>query len=182
MSKLWSIPVISAYLYGITILTQYGFNSYFNIPSSFIDASIKENFIYFFQLFRLASAVAGFMKWWMWAVVILAALIIIFFFNFHSFWKKVISFCGILFLGYLLYGSYNFGILLAKNTTAFYVPSQNCVSLEKDTQYIIPNFYQGKVILVPINSDRKMTGSVLVKDLSEAGCATEIKYIGKITK
>lgn len=182
MSKLWSIPVISVYLYGITILTQYGFNSYFNIPSSFIESSIKENIVYFFQLFRLASVVVGFMKWWMWAVVILAVLVIIFLFYSHSFWKKTISFCGILLLSYLLYGSYNFGILLAKNTIAFYVPSQNCASLEKDTQYIIPNFYQGKAILVPVNNDKKMTGSVLVKDLSESGCATEIKYIGLISK
>lgn len=182
MSKLWSIPVISVYLYGITILTQYGFNSYFNIPSNLIEASIRENIIYFFQLFQLASAVAGLMKWWMWAVVILTGLIIFFFFSFHSGWRKFISFCGILLFGYLLYGSFNFGMVLAKNTVEFYVPASNCASLDKDTTYVIPNFYQGKAILVPIDISKKMSGSILVKDLSELGCATERKYVGQITK
>lgn len=182
MSRLWSLPVISVYLYGITILTQYGFNSYFNIPSNFIEASIKENIIYFFQLFQLASAVAGLMKWWMWAVVIIAGLIIFFFFSFHSLWRKLISFAGLLLLGYLLYGSYNFGIILAKNSAEFYVPAANCELLEKDTPYIIPSFYQGKAILVPIDENRKMTGSILVKDLAELGCSTEKKYVGFVTK
>lgn len=181
MSKLWSLPVISVYLYGITILTQYGFNSYFNIPSSFIESSIKENIIYFFQLFQLASSVAGLMKWWMWAVVILAILLITFFYNFSGY-RKFIAFCATLLLGYLLYGSYNFGILLAKNVSTFYVPAQNCTFLDKNTSYIIPNFYQGKAILVSIDSNKKLTGNVLVKDLSEPGCGTELKYIGLISK
>ena len=173
--------MISVYLYGITILTQYGFNSYFNIPSSFIESSIKENIIYFFQLFQLASSVAGLMKWWMWLVAILAILIITFFYNFSGY-RKVIALCGTLLLGYLLYGSYNFGILLAKNTSTFYVPAQNCSSLDKNTSYIIPNFYQGKAILVSVDNNKKLTGSVLVKDLSEPGCSTELKYIGLISK
>jgi hypothetical protein len=181
MSKLWSLPVISVYLYAATILTQYGFNSYFNIPPNFMEASIKENIVYFFQLFQLASAVAGLMKLWMWAVVILAVLIITFFYSFSGY-KKFIALCGTLLLGYLLYGSYNFGMLLAKNTAEFYVPVQNCASLEKDVTYIIPNFYQGKAILVPIDNARKMNGSILIKDLSELGCATERKYVGVVTR
>src|SRR3989344_3587248 len=115
MSKLWSLPVISVYLYAATILTQYGFNSYFNIPSSFIEASIKENIVYFFQLFQVASAVAGVMRWWMWAIVIIAALIITFFYNFHSFFRGIISLAGTIILGLLLWGSYNFGSMLAAN-------------------------------------------------------------------
>lgn len=173
--------MISVYLYGITILTQYGFNSYFNIPPNFIEASIKENIVYFFQLFQLASGVAGLMKWWMWIVAILTILIITFFYNFSGY-KKFTALCGTLLLGYLLYGSYNFGMLLAENTIEFYVPVQNCASLEKDIVYVIPSFYQGKAILVSISNDRKMTGRILIKDLSELGCATERKYVGIVTR
>lgn len=121
------------------------------------------------------------MKWWMWGVVVLAVVIITFFYNFSGH-KKFISLCGTLFLGYLLYGSYNFGMLLAKNTSEFYVPTQNCLTLENSTNYIIPNFYQGKAILIPIDGSRKMIGSFIVKDFSELECETERKYIGQITK
>ena len=181
MSKLLSIPVISIYLYAVTILTQYGYNSYFNIPANFIEASLKENIIYFFGIFQLASAIVGLMRWWMWVVVILAALIILFLFSLHSAWRSFFSFCGVLLLGYFLYGSYNFGTLLAKSTSEFYVLSSNCNSLEKDL-YVIPNFYQGKAILVTIDSAKKMTGDVLVKDLSELGCSTKKQYVGQLKK
>lgn len=180
-SKLWNIPVISVYLYAVTILTQYGFHSYFNIPSSFIESSIKENIIYFFQLFQLASGVVGLMKWWMWIVAILAILIITFFYNFSNY-KKIIALCGTLLLGLLLYGSYGFGTLIAKSTTEFYVPAEQCASLDVNNSYIIPSFYGGRVVLIPIDKTRKMSGDILVKDISELGCTIEKKYIGTITK
>jgi len=180
MSKLLSIPIISAYLYGVTILTQYGFNSYFGIPSSYLESSITQNFVYFFQLFQLASAVAGAMKWWMWLVIILGALTILFIYASHFIWQKIISFVAILLLCLMLYGSYNFGTLLGQSTPEFYVPVAGCVSLDQNTKYIIPSFYQGKAILVSITESNTLAGSVLLKDLSELGCATEHKTVGLI--
>jgi len=182
MSKFWSIPVISAYLYGVTILTQYGYNSYFNIPSNLIESSVTQNFVYFFQLFQLGTAIAGAMKWWMWVVLILGALTVLFFYGSHFIWRKIISVIGLGLICFVLYGSYNFGSLLARSTSDFYVPMSDCASLDQNTRYIIPIFYQGKAILVPIDADRKMIGGILVKDLAELGCTTERKYVGMVTK
>lgn len=182
MSKLLTIPIISAYLYGIAILTQYGYNSYFNIPSNLIDASITENFVFFFQMFHLASAIAGAMKWWMWLVLIVSSLIVFLFYFSHRFWRFIISAFGFFILCYFLYGSYNFGQLLAKTGTEFYVPSEGCVSLDSETVYIIPSFYGESAILVAVDSDSKLTGEVVLKNMSELGCGTIKKSAGLIKR
>lgn len=181
MSKLWSIPVVSVYLYGITILTQYGYNSYFSIPSSLVESSITQNFVYFFQIFQLASAVAGVMKWWMWAVFVAGALMILFFYFFHQWWQKIISFGFLILLVYFLQGAHDFGQLLAKSSGDFYVPSQPCIGIPEG-RYIIPNFYQGEAILVPIDESNKMIGGFLVKDLSELNCSVKSEHTGSVTK
>ena len=181
MSKLWSIPVISVYLYGITILTQYGYNSYFNIPSSLVESSITQNFVYFFQLFELGSAVAGVMKWWFWVVFAVGILTILFFYFSHRWWQKIITFGFVIVLIYFLHGSYGFGQLLAKSTEDFYIPSQPCDGL-KEGRYVILNFYQGQAILVPVDAENKMTGDYLVKNLAELNCTMKMDHVGKITK
>lgn len=180
MSKLLTIPIISVYLYGIAILTQYGYNSYFNIPSNLIEASITQNFVYFFQLFQLASAIAGVMKWWMWLIIVVCVLLVLFFYAAHKFWRFVISVIGIFLLAYFLNGSYGFGQLLARSSTEFYVPTEGCASLDSGTRYIIPSFHGESAILVAIDSDNKLTGEVKLKNMSELGCGTIKKNVGSI--
>ncbi len=182
MSKLLTIPIISVYLYGITILTQYGYSSYFNIPSNLIEASITQNFVYFFQFFQLASTIAGVMKWWMWVMLIVTALLVFFFYASNRFWRFVISTCGVFLAAYFLYGSYNFGQLIAKSSSEFYVLSDSCTLSETGTKYIIPSFSQGNAILVSIDADNTLMGQVLVKNLSELECSTEKKNVGLIKK
>lgn len=182
MSKFWSLPVITAYLYGITILTQYGYNSYFNIPTSFIESSITSNFVYFFQLFQLATAIGGVIQWWMWAIVIIGLLTILFFYFYHFVGKYVIISVGFVVLLIFLYQSYDFGMLLAKSNSEFYVPTGNCSSLDTNIRYVIPHTYGGDIILVPIDESNKMIGGILVKDFSELGCVIEKKNIGLITR
>lgn len=180
MSKLLTIPIISAYLYGIAILTQYGYNSYFSIPSNLIEASITQNFVYFFQLFQLASAIAGVMKWWMWLMIIVTALLVFFFYASNRFWRFIISTGGVFLVAYFLYGSYDFGQLLARSGTEFYVPTEGCISLDSETRYIIPSFHGESAILVAIDSDNKLTGEVELKNMSELGCGTLKKSVGLI--
>ena len=180
MKNLWNIPVLSVYFYAITVLTQYGYNSYFGIPSNFIEASIKENIIYFFQLFQIASSVAGVMRWWMWIVVVLSIGVVLYLSNFK--YKTVASVLGTLLLVVALWNSYNFGSLIAKNTTNFYILPQDCISIENGKSYIIPSFYDGKAILIPINYDKKMAGGFSIKSVSELPCELEQKEIGKVIK
>lgn len=181
MKNLWNIPVLSVYFYAVTILTQYGYNSYFGIPSNFIEASIKENIIYFFQLLQIASEVAGIMGWWMWIVIILAVCVVLYLSNHRYQW--VVSSLGAILLGVLLWGSYNFGELIAANTTNFYVLPSKCASINGDGSYIIPSFYDGKAILVSIDRDNKRTeGGFLIRNISDLLCEMKQEEIGRITK
>lgn len=117
----------------------------------------------------------------MWAVFIVGALMILFFYFSHRWWQKVISFCSLLLLVYFLQGSHDFGQLLAKSSTDFYIPIQPCTGIPEG-RYIIPNFYQGKAILVPVDDANKMTGEFSVKDLSELNCSVKSENTGAITK
>jgi hypothetical protein len=78
MNKFWSLPVLTIYFYTATVLTQLGFVSYFGVPSNFVEASIKQNILYFFNLFQLTFVIVGLMKWWMFIAVALAVIVILF--------------------------------------------------------------------------------------------------------
>jgi len=178
MNKFWNIPIITVYLYAVVILTQYGFNSYFNIPSSFIEFSIRENIIYFFQLFQLALIIAGVMKFWMW-IIVLSSILIIIVLSFFDYIYELI-FASIL-IGGVLFGSYYFGSYIAINTSTFYVLSSDCQSIGQE-KYIAPIFYNDKVVFVPISENNKLGNGFIVKEISSLLCKLEQKNIGKIVK
>lgn len=178
MNKFWNIPIIAVYLYAVVILTQHGFNSYFNIPSNFIEFSIKENIIYFFQLFQLALTIVGVMKFWMWIVVLVGAIIIAILCFFDYAYE--IIFTSIL-IGGTLVGSYYFGNYLAINTGTFYILSSDCQSIGQE-KYIIPTFYNDKAIFVSIDKNNKLGNGLIVKEISSLDCKIEQENIGKIIK
>ena len=183
MEKLWSIPAITVYLYTVTTLTQFGYNSYFNIPPNFIEFSIKWNIIYFFQLFQLASSVIGLMGWWLWIVTLAAFLGIISLFFFHKILRIVLISFSLMFLLFVIGpGSYKFGNLIAKSSSAFFIPGDQCLPINGYNSLIIPTFYETKAILIPIDlSTRKIQGGFIVKETSELHCQIDYKEIGMIT-
>ncbi len=116
----------------------------------------------------------------MWLILIAGGLTIVLSYLSSKFWRFLISIAGFFLIACFLYGSYNFGQLIAKNSPEFYVLSDNCTLSETDTKYIIPSFYQWNAILVSIDEDNVLTGQVLVKDLSELECSIEKKNVGLI--
>lgn len=171
------------YLYAASILTAFGYNSYFDIPSGFISYSIRENTIFFYILFLSLKLFVSSVAWYIW--VLLAVLIIL------SFFFKIIRiisyFLLILFLLIFLGSTIKLGENIAKDTKDFFVPATDCALVASTANYIIPNFYGGEAIFVPYSKNddgqNKMLGGFVVKDLSEADC--RIIYsnnIGKIIK
>jgi hypothetical protein len=181
-SRIWSIPAIALYFYVATILMEHGFVSYFNIPSSFISASLSDNIIYFFQLLTASKYAAGQIGLLMWIVVIATILVVLYLYHSHHFWRTILGYTGtVLFFLALLWGSYGLGGFIALNSTAFWTPSINCNFLNGD-RYIIPAVFDTQSVLVLIDGENKITGEFLVKNLSDLGCAIEYKNIGKIKK
>ena len=179
MKKLWSIPIITVYLYAVTILTQWGYYSFFSIPSDFVEASIKDNIVYFFTLFKVAEEVAGVLKWYVWAMLIFTILIVGFVYTFNYTYKRLITALGTLILIFFLINSYNFGNALAKNSILFLVPDVGCSGISNGP-YIIPGISNNQVILVPIDKNNKMLGGFIVKNIPDLGCKLEYKSIGLI--
>ena len=177
---LWSIPAIAVYFYTATVLTEYGFAGYFNVPSNFIEASLKDNIIYFYQLFILTKGVAGMVKWWSWAIIIVIALIIIVLCYLSSFARGWFTVMGTVVLFLVLMGFYNFGHFLAANTDTFLIPSASCPSIGQSTTYIIPVIDNGQAVLVPIDQNNNIIGGFLVKNLTDLSCGIEYKNVGLI--
>ncbi|NTV44789.1 MAG: hypothetical protein HGA67_03800 [Candidatus Yonathbacteria bacterium] len=170
----------------MTILTQYGYNSYFNIPASFIDVSIRENIVYLFELFHVALAILGLFAWWVWMGVIVLSVAVFFGISSHRWGSKtllvLVRVIFSLFLLFMLYQSYGFGTYIAENSTEFYVPVSDCVFVEENFSYIIPTFYQDRIIFVMIDKNRKMTGNILLGGSKDLGCMIEKKHVGLVTK
>jgi hypothetical protein len=61
---IWSIPGIAVFCYAVTILFQYGYLSYFNIPASYIKGSIADNVVFAHDLLKLGLGILAFLRWW----------------------------------------------------------------------------------------------------------------------
>lgn len=170
-----------AYFYIATILTQYGYTSYFGIPYNFIEFSIKNNVIFFFDLLTIIKNVASNLSAWSWIILGIFSLIIIFLRIIEVLKGSVLTFLIILLAFFSFFGFYNFGKNVAKITTEFKVIPVSCISEEKNITYIIPSFYQTTAVITPIYTDTNtLTGSFLTKESSDLGCEIISKKTGKI--
>jgi hypothetical protein len=179
MHKFWNIPLVSAYIYAATILTFYGYNEFFNIPSNLIEFSIRENVVYFYNLI---TAFAHAPLLWVPLALIIVVTIFTLFYKVSSRLKKLLSIFGVTALFVILLGFHDFGKNLAAITDDFYTIPADCLPTKIDTMYIVPNMYEAKLILVPINTTtKKMEGGFIMKDATELNCVIKREKIGKIT-
>jgi hypothetical protein len=181
MKKLfWSIPAIAVYFYAATILTEYGFISYFNIPSNFISASLSDNIIFFYQFFIATADLADAMKWYIWLTIVIVISAIIALCYFSELWKGLVTTIGTILLFFYLGSFFMLGHIIAVNTTNFVVPSASCPPIGQSAAYIVPIIGNGEAVIVPIDASNTMTGGFLVKNLADLDCELEIKNIGKV--
>ena len=178
---LWSIPALAVYFYTATVLTEYGYASYFKIPANFISASLSDNIIYFFQLFTAGKYGIGLIRWYTWLILGLIIVFIAFLYYSHHLWKKFFTLAGVIIFFLLLGGFFHFGEKLAANNAEFWVPASDCPPIGSDARYIIPSLNENVAVFVPIDQNNKMTGGFLVKNIADLPCKLEYKNIGKIT-
>jgi len=178
--KFWSIPVFTVYFYAANILMQYGYISYFGISSSFIESSIKDNILYFFDLFQIVVIFIGQLKWWVALILILPVVIIVDLCKRNSRWRKFFNILLIILFISSLYFSYKLGGKIAEVNTNYMTVDANCVNYNKEYRYIIPDIYQGNIILVPINHENKIIGGYIVKDSSSLNCLISNVNVGII--
>jgi hypothetical protein len=179
MKKFWTLPILAIYMYCLTILTQYGFLAYFNIPSSFIEVSIRDNAIYAYSLFEAIKSLIWIVQWWQWLIAALlftAGSIFL-----HNFGKIILAGVTILMIIFLA-NAVRFGNALAQNQTNFLIMAPDCPPINGSRDYIVPSIYQGNAILVPVDKDMKIQGGFLLKAVSEMSCKLESKQVGKVKR
>lgn len=185
MKRLWSIPIALAYLYAVTVLTQYGYYSYFNIPTNFIDASISSNTIYTYSIataaWQLIVSIPLLWKIVIGIAVAIASFISGIFFNNH---KIIFVWIGTGLAGILLIGSFGLGGFIARDKKNFLILSPTCSITNQNVQYVIPDIYEGMAILVPIDpkNNNKIGNGFVLKDISTLPCGLEYSEIGRTTK
>lgn len=177
-----SIPFLTLFCYAATVLMQYGYLSYFNIPSSFLESSLKDNIIYFFILFKVAFSIIRLLNWWLLLVLLPFILVWAILYNPYSWRRFIYMFVPILLLVSLWF-SYDFGYKLASYNENFNIVDSECVSLDKNVVYIIPDIYDTKLILVPVDkATNKLKDGFFVKNSAEINCAVGYQHIGKIIR
>ena len=168
------------YAYILTILAQYGFNSYFGIPSNFIEPSIRDNIIFFFVIFKGLITLPTF-----WVIFFIMFIIFIAITFFEIFRNNLVIKTIIVLLGiFLIFVFYKFGEQLAKKSQTFPILSGNCLPLKDNIIYLVPAFYQTNAIVVPISSDdsHKIVGSFFLKEPIGPECGIHNEKIGQVTK
>jgi hypothetical protein len=175
----FSIPVLTIFIYSFTVLVQVGENSYFNIPSSFVDTSVASVVVYGDFLIRSILAVTH-GGWIVWTMVFILVVISILLFGLRS-WYKAIAFAMMI---TFLYFSPKIGSLIAETENHFYVPGNDCQNIPQGTNIAV-DFYNDKVVFISIDqgtSSAKISNEFFVRDVSSLNCKMKWKRTGKIEK
>ena len=183
MKFLTAIFGTGVYFYAAPILFQYGHNSYFDIPINFIEPSIRDNIIFFFDLSRIVGMVADNLSFWIWVGIVILTLITWFLLAFQIVRGVLLVAILLALTGASLFGFYNFGSTIASATTEFRVLPEGCLTLQENTTYIIPAFYGTTALIVPVNTENnKLMGSFIPREASTLECDIQKMTIGHIVK
>lgn len=177
-----SASLIAVFIYALTILTEFGFLSYFGVPSHLVEASIVTNTVYLRQIgegivLAIKQSPFGFV-----GLLILFGLVYwLFTFKFNAKEMRGIRNSLLIMLAlFTLYTAHSFGFKLAESTTGF-TTLYDCSEISSSTtKYIVPAIRGNSVVAVPINNENKMIGGFYLKDMSAINCKLEWKELGKI--
>lgn len=183
MTKLINLSVVTAYLYILTVLSYYGYNSYFSIPYYSAGFSPQAPVIFFFDFSRLILDLLKHATISFWITIIVSIIVVIGIYSYHALGRWLVNFGLIIALVYTFFGFYNFGHLLASSATNFYTADLKCIPGATEKLYIAPALSEGKVFFVPIDpGTHQLKNGLLVRESTNITCQLEKKEIGKITK
>jgi len=181
--SIWEIPLITILLYVIVVLVNYGYLSYFDVPSSMISTSISTNITLIYSIIKLFCGVFllfTLLNKILWISLIIFTICVPIIFKKY---RIILIFLIIILSGIL---SYNFGNFIAKISTVFPTIPASCLGLKNNNIYIIPFFSDTKVVLKPLiknnNGSFKMLNSYLIRDTINLPCEINSTSTGLIMK
>lgn len=173
--KFWTIPVITVYIYAVTVLANSGFVSYFDIPRYFIGSSIKENILFAHMLFQMVWQLAGAIGI-LWLLIIPALLVAAFYTE--KFIRILITLC-LLWFGF--FGSSMFGSWIAEKQVTFLSPSDQCEQFVGG-KYAVVAANEDVFAIIKIDENKKMEKGFKPYLVSDLSCGMDYKDLGPIIK
>jgi len=171
------------YLYVLTVVTYYGYNSNFGIPSNYLEFSVVTPIIFFFDISRGILEFCKTLNAWAWIGILVATISFLIVLSLHSAIRWIALVVFVIFLVRLPFGFYGFGEFIAKSTTSYYTLPSDCIPGATEKTYIAPTLFGGKAIFVPIDTDtKKIKNGLLVREVTDLTCQLEKREIGKISR
>jgi hypothetical protein len=165
--KFFNITIGAIYLYAFTILSQAGYDAYFGIPPHYLSYSIRENTIFLYGLVQ--GFWVSFLVSWYWYSIFIIAIALLWFYK-----KKYLFITSIILLVIFLYSAFDIGIHAGENRKVFLKFLPDCEYSQNVGKHIIPDLYDGKALVVPVDENNKMRGGFELKDFSDGECRVMI--------
>ena len=114
-------------------------------------------------------------------IIVVVSYISRIFFNGH---KVIFAWIGTGLAIILLVGSFGLGSFIAQQKKSFLVLPSACHAGDGGVVYVIPDIYEGKAILVPIDlkNNNKLGNGFMLIDISALSCKLEYSEMGGVTK
>ena len=155
--------------------------SYFGIPDDFLESSIKDNVLFLFSIFHGFLVAFTVIPWWMWVVLVLATLFCVFAYFGDGRFRLVAIALTTIFVPWAIYNCFHLGSAMAAVQENFNVLADGCETPDPQAVYIVPTFYQGNAVVVPVDSKtNKVIGGFFVKDISDGKCLIKNMKVGRI--
>ncbi len=167
--------LIPAYLFGAAILTHYGYNNFYGIPPEYISTSGTFYAIFALNIYSLTSAILSTILWWQWPIVLAVIGLLFFLYAIGGIWRLLVTSLIVIILVKALFGMITLGEIIAKTQARYLEPSSECLVSIAGKPYVIPVVRGDDAVLVPVDQDRVMSGTFLVKSIIGMGC--EFTYV-----
>lgn len=180
-NNVWGVSLAAVYIYVATVAINLGYITYFNVPTDFIEVSLRQNILFALSAWQLV---------WLFLLslgnLLLLALPLLCLLIFITFrYRKLISFdafCAVALL-LILIGLHWFGQALAAGKSAHYTLAENCSMDSEDTGYVIVTFYEKSAVLVPYEKNNNLLrGGFRVVSLEQENCTIDYKNIGSLER
>ncbi len=182
-NNVWGVTLSAVYIYLATVAISLGYVTYFNVPTDFIEVSLRQNILFALSAWQLIFLILKSLGYF-WSSLIILALLCLLVFLIRKYRDSTFfsSFCVIVLI-LVLFGLYWFGQALAAGKNAHYTLAENC-SMDSDVVgYVIVTFYEKSAILVPYEKNTNLLkGGFRVINLEQPNCTIDYKNIGRLER
>lgn len=173
-----NVVFVSVYFYVVTILYQFGMNSFFNIPRGYIEPSLVANVTLFYEiLLDLLLAIPNHT-----GLSLILFFISLFLFIYKKKWfLNIIKILALI----LLLLAYRIGNNIPKESYGYYILNKECnhIVQKEGMKYIAPITYNGKVVVVAIDAQNNLQPEYFVVDPSAVpNCYLEFEPAIKVLR